>query len=86
MVKVLSFRFDQCFGPFTMLVVKGSSEMGLFRHLSNNVFLSPAMRVIFSLKMFKIESKFLKIKKKIKIMFFVSQIIASGNFEINDFC
>ena len=26
MVKVLSFRFQQCFGPFTMLLVEGSSE------------------------------------------------------------
>ena len=26
MVKVLSFRFRQCFDPFTMLIVKGASE------------------------------------------------------------
>ena len=39
MVKVLSFRFQQCFGPITMFLVKGSSETGLFRHLSNHVFL-----------------------------------------------
>ena len=33
MVKMLSFRFQHCFGPFTMLLVKGSSEKGLLRHL-----------------------------------------------------
>ena len=32
-VKVLSLRLKQCFGPFTTLPVKGCSEMGLFRHL-----------------------------------------------------
>ena len=40
MVKVLCFGFLQCFGQFTMLLVKGSSEMGPFRHLSNHVFRS----------------------------------------------
>ena len=39
--KVLSFRFQQRFGPFIMLLVKGSSETGLFRHLFNHVFGSP---------------------------------------------
>ena len=38
MVKALSFRFQKCFGPFTMLLVEGSSETGLFRSLSNHVF------------------------------------------------
>ena len=41
MVKVLSFRFQQSFGQFTMLLVEGSSETGVFRHLSNHVFRSP---------------------------------------------
>ena len=41
MLKVLSFRFQQCFRPFTVLFVEGSSELRLFRHLSNNVFRSP---------------------------------------------
>ena len=41
MVKVLSFSFEQCFGPFNMLLVEGLSERGLFRHLSNHVFRSP---------------------------------------------
>ena len=33
MVKVLPLTFQQCFGPFTMLLVEGSYETGLFRHL-----------------------------------------------------
>ena len=41
MLKVLYFRFQQCFRPFTVLFVEGSSELRLFRHLSNNVFRSP---------------------------------------------
>ena len=41
MVKVLSFRFQQCFGPFTMLLVERFFETRLFRKLSNTVFPSP---------------------------------------------
>ena len=41
MVKVQCCTFQQCFGPFTMLLVKSSPETGLFRHLSNHVFWSP---------------------------------------------
>ena len=37
MVKVLSFRFQQCFSLFIMLLVEGASETGLLRHLSNDV-------------------------------------------------
>ena len=40
-VKVLSFCFEQCFSPFNLLPVVGSSETGLFRYLSNHVFRSP---------------------------------------------
>ena len=64
MVKLLSLRFQQCFGPFTMSFLKGSSEKGLFRLLSNMFFgvrkfkNTSAMRVISFLKMFEIESKF----------------------------
>ena len=46
MVKVLLFSFQQCFGPFTMLLVEGSSETELFRHLSNHVFRSQAQKYI----------------------------------------
>ena len=85
MVKLLSFRFQQCFGPFTMSLVRGSSELGLFRHLSNHIFWSrkfenkSALRVISFLKNFKIESKFKKIQIKIQKISFVSKIIASKN-------
>ena len=48
MVKSLSFRFRECFGTFTMLLIEGSSKRGLFRHLSNHVFRSPEVRKIFS--------------------------------------
>ena len=76
MEKVLSFRYQQCFSPITVLLVEGSSETGLFRLLSNHVFQSAqAQKYIiyeghFFLEMFKIKSKFRKckkIKKKKKI-------------------
>ena len=38
MVKLLSFNFEQCFGPFTILLVERSSERRLLRHLSNHFF------------------------------------------------
>ena len=37
-VKVLRRRFKKCFGTFIMLLFEGSSETGLFRHLSNHIF------------------------------------------------
>ena len=40
MVKWRLFRFQQCFSLLTMLFFEGSSEMGLFRHLSNHIFWS----------------------------------------------
>ena len=72
MVKVLSLRFQQCFGPFTMLLVKESSETELFRHLPNHVFRSPSVQRCISceghlfLKIFKFEYKFRKCKKEKK--------------------
>ena len=75
MAKVLSLRFQQCFGPFIMYLVEESSESGLFRHLSNHAFWSckfkniSAMRVIFFWKIFKIESKFRKCKKILESKF-----------------
>ena len=46
MMKVLSCRFEICLGPFNMLSVKGCSETGLFRHLSNHVFRTPKFRIL----------------------------------------
>ena len=40
MVKVRSFRLQQCFDPFAMFSVEGSSETQLVRHLNNPVFRS----------------------------------------------
>ena len=40
MIKVLSCRFQQCLGPFKMLVVEGCSKMGPCRHLTNHIFCS----------------------------------------------
>ena len=40
MVKVFRFEFQQCFGQFTVLLVEGLSQTGLFRQLSNHVFRS----------------------------------------------
>ena len=74
-VKVLAFIFEQCVGLFTMLLVEGFSERGLFRYLSKHVFWSPSVQRCISdeghllLKMFKIESKFRKCKKKSKKVF-----------------
>ena len=39
MPKVLWFRFEHCLGPFAMLLFEGSSETGVFRHLSNHSFM-----------------------------------------------
>ena len=53
MIKVMWCWFQQRLGTFTMLFVEGSSETGLFMHLSNHVFRvrsfgnTKAMRVIF---------------------------------------
>ena len=44
MVKLLSFSFKKCFGFFTMVLVEGSSETGLFRHLTKPVFQNPEVQ------------------------------------------
>ena len=60
LIKVLSCKFQQWFGPFTMLLFEGSSKTGFFRHLSDYAFgvcnfaNAKYMRVIFLLKIFKI--------------------------------
>ena len=41
MVKVVSFKFQQCLVAFTMLLVEGSPETGLLRDLPNLIFDSP---------------------------------------------
>ena len=72
MEKVLSFRFQQCFSPITMLFVEGSSETGVLRLLSKHVFRDPQILKYIRyeshvfLEMFKMKSKFRKYKKKKK--------------------
>ena len=69
---MLSSSIEQCFGPFITSLFKASSQMGLFRHLFNHVFQRTevekyiSLKVIFYFKMFNIEFKFRKLKKKIK--------------------
>ena len=43
MITLLSCRSQQCLGPFTMFLVKRSSETGPFRHLSNLSCLSQSL-------------------------------------------
>ena len=90
MAKVLPLRFQQCFGSFTMLLDKGSSKARLLRHLSNHSFGIPLVQKYIShegqsffLKMFKIESGFLKCANKIRRKSFVSEILASEDVAIN---
>ena len=72
MIKSMWCRSEPCSGTFTMLLVEGSCETGLFRHLSNHVFgvrnfgNTKAIRVVFCPKMFKIESRFQKSTQKLK--------------------
>ena len=57
MIKILWWIFQQCFGTFTMLLVKAFSQTWLFRHLSDYVFgvcnfeIAKSVRVIYSLKL-----------------------------------
>ena len=70
---MLWFRFEQRFEPFTMLFFEVSSETGfLDMYLTTvvrvrNVENTLAMRVIFSLQIFKIPSTFVKCQKKVVI-------------------
>ena len=50
MKKVVSCRFKQCLGRFSILNVKRCSEVGLFKHLSNHIFRTPYYRKYISRK------------------------------------
>ena len=71
MIKRLPYQFVQCLGTFTMLLVEGSSETGLFRHLSDYFFRvrkfgnTKSVRVIFFLKISKISCRFQTCSKKL---------------------
>ena len=83
MVNVLSCRSQQCFRPFPMLLVEGSSQTRLFRHLPNHVFCSVQFPKYLSYKgnLFfqNVQNLILvpKTQKKIQKRLFVFQIIAS---------
>ena len=91
-VKVLSFSFEKCFSPFAMLLVKGSLKRDFLDIYLTTYFCvrkfrnTSGMRVIFFLKIFKIEPTFRKCKNKIDKNFFNSEIIATENVVINCFC
>ena len=69
MIKALWCRFQRYFGPFTMLLVQGFSEAGLFRNFSDYFFgvrnfeITKSMSIIIFVKMFKISSGFQKCRK-----------------------
>ena len=76
MIKMLRWRFQQCLATSAMLLVKGSSEKELFRHLSNHVFgvrnfrNTKAMRVMFFFKRFRISAWLQKSRKRLRKTFF----------------
>ena len=85
MIKVLSCKFEQFLGPFTMLLVEMSSETKLFRHLSNHVFgvrifgNTKSMRVAFLSKFSKINAALKNAAKSFKKVFcFMDNCIWTG--------
>ena len=93
MIKVLSFRLKLSFGPFTILLVEGFSEMGHFRHLANHVLGAhnfgniSAMRVTFFFENVQNLILIPKLKKKNFLKeFFVSEIIGSELVTLNCHC
>ena len=72
MGKVLSFTFQQCFGPFTCYFSKGPLKWDFLDIDLASIFgvrklkYTSAIRVMFFLKKFKIESKFRRCKKKLR--------------------
>ena len=89
MIKGLLCRFQQCFGAFTMLLVEGSSETGLFRHLSNDVFgvrnfeNTKAVRVISFFQNVQNLIWISRMPQKIEKNVFVSDIIPSELVSLN---
>ena len=71
LIKIMSCRFQKWFGMFTMLLVEGSSQTGLFRHLSDHFFAvrnfgnTKCIRAIYFPKLFKISYRFRKCRKKL---------------------
>ena len=92
MVKVLSLWFQHCFIPLPCSLSKRLLE-GDFIDIYLTTFFGVrkfkntwAIRVIFFLKLVKIEYKFIKCQKKIEKIYFVSELKASENVPINCLC
>ena len=89
MLKLLSLRFQHCFGPLPCYLSKGPLKrdfLDIFFTKFSGVRkfkTTSAVQVIFFLKMFKIESRFPKFNKKLGKCFFVSEIIASADVAID---
>ena len=90
MVKVHSLGSEECFDAFTMLLLEGSTQTGLFRHFVTKFFGvrkfkngSPVKVIFFFWKILKIEPRFPKCNKEMRKCFFVSQIISSEDVTIN---
>ena len=89
MVKVVWFRFQQCLGPFTMLLFEGSSQTGIFRHLASHSFRSLELPKYINYEgrlFFGNAQNFisiLKMHKKIETKLFILEIIASDLVALN---
>ena len=82
---LLRFRFQEYSGQFPMLLVDGSFERGLFRHLSNHVFgvcsfrNTKFMRVIFSSESSRFNLYFKNAAKNSeKVFYFIDNCIWIG--------
>ena len=84
-MKLKWWKFEPCLGTFTKVLVDGSSDTWLFRHLSNYVFRvrnfgnTKAVRVIFFFQLYKIEFRFQNsAKNSEKSFFFWENCISIG--------
>ena len=82
MEKILWLRFQQCLIQLNILVVEGSSETGVFRHLFNHVFRARSSRETSAMRamvFWKCSNLIyiLKLQKKDDKTIFVSETIAS---------
>ena len=88
---MLSFRFEQCLGPFTMLLGEGSSQTGPFIHLCNKVFLQSVISEIHKLwgsfffsKCSKVHLHFKNTEKNVRKCFcFIDNSIWIGYVELS---
>ena len=92
MIKVLWWRFQKYLGPFTVLLVDGSFETELFRHLYHHLFRvckfgnRKISRVIFFFQNVQNLILISKMQKKSRFFFVVFEIIASQLVSLNFLC